>query len=81
MSGLSLSEQGNGAAELDPPTSTFVLRFWREWSAAGPRWRGRVEHLQSGESATFLGLGALLVFIRRFGVMADNESWAMKDQE
>ena len=32
-----------------PPVSTFVVRFWQEWSAAGARWRGRVEHVQSGE--------------------------------
>jgi hypothetical protein len=64
-----------------PPVSTFVVRFWREWSAAGPRWRGRVEHVQSGQSATFLGLVAMLDFFRRFGVMADNKSWAMKDKE
>jgi hypothetical protein len=63
-----------------PPVSTFVIRFWREWSAAGPRWRGRVEHVQSGESATFMGLDAMLDFFRRFGVMADNESWPARDK-
>lgn len=57
-----------------PPVSTFVIRFWREWSAAGSRWRGRIEHVQSGESVTFLGLGAVLAFIRRFGVMLDEKS-------
>jgi hypothetical protein len=55
-----------------PPISTFVLRFWQEWSAAGPRWRGRVEHLQSGESAVFLDLDGMLDFIRSFGTMADD---------
>ena len=29
-----------------PSISTFVVPFWRDWSAAGPRWRGRVEHVQ-----------------------------------
>jgi hypothetical protein len=30
--------------------------------------------VQSGESVTFLGLGAVLAFIRRFGVMLDEKS-------
>jgi len=56
-----------------PPASTFVVRLWREWSAAGPRWRGRIEHVQSGESAAFLGLDRMLDFVRRFGAMVDEE--------
>lgn len=56
-----------------PPASTFIVRFWREWSAARPRWHARIEHVQSGQSATFLGLDGVLDFIRRFGVMADEE--------
>ncbi len=35
-----------------------------------PHRRGRIEHVQSGESATFQGLDAALDFIRQFGVMA-----------
>jgi hypothetical protein len=54
-----------------PPASTFVLRFWREWSAAGSRWRGRIEHVQSGESAVSLDLQGILDFIERCGVMPD----------
>ena len=56
-----------------PPDSTFVVRFRREWSAAGPRWRGRIEHVQSGESAAFLNLDEMLRFIRRFGAMANDK--------
>ena len=63
------------------PVSTFVVRFWREWSAAGPRWRGRVEHLQSGQSTAFLGLDAVLDFFRRFGVMTDESSWPAREKE
>jgi hypothetical protein len=54
-----------------PPASTFVVRFWQEWSAAGPRWRGRIEHVQSGESAAFLDLDGMLDFVRRIGVMGN----------
>jgi len=25
-----------------PPVSTFVVRFWQEWTTAGSRWRGRM---------------------------------------
>jgi hypothetical protein len=58
-----------------PPASTFIVRLWREWSAAGPRWRGRIEHVQSGESVAFLGLDGMLDFMRRLGAIADDESW------
>lgn len=54
-----------------PPTSTFIVRFWCEWSAAGSRWRGRIEHVQSGESATSLDLQAITDFIQRQGIMVD----------
>ena len=53
--------------------STFVVRFWREWSAAGPRWRGCIEHIQSDESADFLDLEAMVGFIRSHGIMANDE--------
>lgn len=43
---------------------TFVVRFWRETTAGGLRWRGQIAHVQSGESAAFLDVDA----IRRFGV-------------
>lgn len=54
-----------------PPGNTFVVRFWCEWSDAAPRWRGRVDHVHSGEGATFLELQEMLDFIQGFGVMAD----------
>jgi hypothetical protein len=56
-----------------PPVSTFVVRFWREWSAIGPRWRGRIEHVQSGESAAFLGVDEMLEFVQRIGIMKGEE--------
>jgi len=62
-----------------PPNSTFVVRFWREWSATGPRWRGRIEHVQSGKEATFLDLEGLLDFVRRFGVMESEKSPSQKE--
>lgn len=54
-----------------PSVSTFVVRFWREWSAAGPQWRGQVDHVQSGKTARFLNLEELLAIIHSFGVMAN----------
>ena len=67
-------------AESSPvsPVSTFVVRFWQEWSAAGPRWRGRIEHVQSGESVAFLNWDGMLDFIRRFGAMPDNGGQPVK---
>jgi hypothetical protein len=63
---------------LVPPSNTFVVRFWQEWSAAGPRWRGRIEHVQSDECVAFLGLDRMLDFIRRFGAMADEVKQSVK---
>jgi hypothetical protein len=70
-------------AELSslPPISTFVVRFWREWSAAGPRWRGHIEHVQSGESAAFLDLDEMLAFVRRVGVMGGDESRFAREEK
>jgi hypothetical protein len=62
-----------------PPISTFVVRFWREWSAAGPRWRGRIEHVQSGQSVAFLNWDGMLDFVRSFGAMPDDESRPAKE--
>jgi len=61
--------------------STFFIRFWQQWSAAGPRWRGRIEHVQSGESAAFLDLDGTLDIVRGFGVMGDNTSRAAGKEE
>jgi hypothetical protein len=54
------------------PASTFVIRFWREWSATAGRWRGRIEHVQSGQRANFVELEGILAFVRDFGVMAED---------
>ncbi len=49
-------------------TTTFVVRFWREWSGTESRGRGRVEHVQSGQQASFLEIEDLLSFFERFGI-------------
>lgn len=52
------------------PQNTFVVRFWwerREEGADHPiGWRGRIEHVQSGEGMTFYEARQLLAFIERF---------------
>jgi hypothetical protein len=70
-------------AQLEPPApviNTFVVRLWHEWTAQGPRWRGRIEHVQSGESAAFLELERMLRFLRRFGVGADDRGRATREE-
>jgi hypothetical protein len=64
-----------------PSTSTFVVRFWREGPAAELRWRGRIEHVQSGQSASFLSLEDALAFVRSLGVMADLPASPQRGQE
>lgn len=54
---------------LRSPNSTFIVRFWREWSAAAPRWRGHIVHVQSNAKATFMDIESMVEFVRRFGVM------------
>ena len=51
---------------------TFVIRFWRETSEGKVRWRGQIEHVQSGQSAAFLDVDAMLRFLHGFGVEADD---------
>jgi hypothetical protein len=55
-----------------PVISTFVLRFWQEWSVGGPRWRGRIEHIPSGKSTAFLREEVMWAFIQSFGIVVDD---------
>ncbi len=48
--------------------STFIVRFWRETTAGQVRWRGRIEHIQSGENAAFLDMDAMLRFLQHYGI-------------
>ena len=57
-----------------PPTNTFVIRFWRGWSATAGRWRGRIEHVQSGQYADFVKLERIIEFMRGFGIMAEDQT-------
>lgn len=54
----------------EQPQNTFVVRFWWEWQGEGSDktrgWRGRIEHVQSGEGITFREVRQLLAFIERF---------------
>jgi len=45
---------------------SFVIRVWqepRELEGAGAEWRGRIEHVQSGERAYFRSLDKMLEFM------------------
>jgi hypothetical protein len=60
-------------------TATFVVRFWREWAGHKPRWRGRIEHVQSGRQADFLEVKALIGFLERFGISAGGDAAGRED--
>jgi len=49
--------------DLGPPLNTFIVRFWQEPGASEGRWRGQVQHIQSGERAAFADKGTLMSFI------------------
>jgi hypothetical protein len=53
------------------PASTFIVRFWRDRSGDESRWRGQIQHVQSGESASCLDLETIVDFIQRLGVMTN----------
>ena len=57
-----------------PRVITFVVRFWREWSATGQRWRGRIQHVESGNAVSFLDLNKMMRFLRSSGALAEGES-------
>jgi hypothetical protein len=63
------------------PASTFVLRFWREWSTTAGRWRGRIEHVQSGRRADFVDLIDMLEFVQGLGIMAQNRGPSSDTEE
>lgn len=54
----------------EPPQNTFVVRFWWEQQGEDAEqtigWRGRIEHVQSGERMAFRDVRELLAFIARF---------------
>jgi hypothetical protein len=58
-----------------PVTTTFVLRFWRKETVGEVRWRGSIEHVQSGEEAAFLDVETMMSFLNRYGIqMEDSET-------
>ena len=57
-----------------PRVITFVVRFWREWSATGTRWRGRIQQLEGGNAASFTDLNTMMRFLRSSGALGEDES-------
>jgi len=56
---------------------SFVIRVWqepREIEGAGPEWRGRIEHVQSGERVYFRSLDTMVEFIVAYLSDADPQS-------
>ncbi len=55
---------------FDQSQNTFIIRFWREWQGENTQrrlgWRGRIEHIQSGEGMVFSEQQQMLAFIERF---------------
>jgi len=67
----------------EPPQNTFVVRFWWEWreegSEPGRVWRGRVEHVQSGEGRSFYDVGEMIAFIAQF-IPLKSDHWNRRDR-
>jgi hypothetical protein len=62
-------------------TATFIIRFWRETTTGEECWRGRIEHVPSGESAAFLDIDVMLSFLRRFGINAEGQRQLTREEE
>jgi hypothetical protein len=52
---------------------TFIVRFWRQTTAGRLRWRGSIEHVQSGRCTHFLGADGLLRSLHQFGIGTDSQ--------
>ena len=53
-----------GKTNLTLNRHSFLVRVWREADSAG--WQGSVEHVRTGETATFHSLEELLDFVKRW---------------
>jgi hypothetical protein len=66
-----------GMRSFEDHVHSFVIRVWqepREIEGAGPEWRGRIEHVQSGEGVYFRSLDKLVEFI--VASLSDADRWA-----
>lgn len=66
---------------LAAPILTFVLRIQRETTASEERWRGSIEHVQSGEVSAFMDFETMLRFLQRFGIRAGDQDRAWYSPE
>ena len=51
---------------IEEHANSFVIRIWREpreVRGSDPEWRGRIEHVQSGERMYFLSFDKLIEFM------------------
>lgn len=58
--------------------STFIVRIWLERSEIHPRWRGQIQHIQSGEKAAFMNLKEMGQFIQSLVSMPDEDNCLKK---
>jgi hypothetical protein len=62
--------------EPEAQAFSFVVRIWRQMGPADPECRGWVEHVQSGQRTSFLGLDRLLPIIAGYvGIPIRQRKW------
>jgi hypothetical protein len=69
FAGLYSFQSGGPVSSADSsPHNTFIVRFWWELPAEGEArcWRGRIQHVQSGDGLSFQDACTLLTFIESF---------------
>ena len=62
--------------EPETQAISFVVRIWKQTGPADPEYRGWIEHVQSGQRTSFLGLDQLSSVIAAYiGVPIRREGW------
>ncbi len=59
---------------LELGSDTFIVRLWREAADGTFRWRGRIEHIPSGEHCAFTKMAEMLAFMNRYVLLGCDET-------
>ena len=57
-----------------PGSNIIIIKIWRDYFPNKTRWRGKIEHHQSGKSTSFLRLDEIPGFIRSLGLMMERDT-------
>lgn len=73
MSDFSLGSKMVSKKSSVPPLNTFIVRFWRDPDGSVYRWRGQIQHIQTGEQLSFVQGNVMLTFIQQWVKIMEND--------